>query len=109
MVAFSYAWDLDIIISSHPWLHLLILVIFTYVFDVTPIQLFSHSKFTELFTKMFIGFYLKNNAELRAHDYDNAHLDITMKLDLYDMVDVRKSHDESIAPSRNYFEGWLMS
>ena len=57
---------------------------------------------------MFYWLLSQNNAELRAHDYENAHLDITMKLDLYDMVDVRKSHDESIAPSSNYFEGWLM-
>ena len=33
---------------------------------------------------------------------------MTLKLDLYDMVDAQKRYDEAMRGDRNSFEGWLM-
>ena len=45
---------------------------------------------------------------LRSRDYETAYADIIIELEMYDMVDVKKSYDGASNESMNYFHGWLM-
>ena len=53
-------------------------------------------------------FSWSRNSNLSAYDWNTAQIDITLKLDLYDMVDVQKYNDAAMSGWRNSFEGWLM-
>ena len=45
---------------------------------------------------------------LSAEEWDSAMVQITLKLDLYDMVDLKKQKDSAQDARRNYFEGVLL-
>ena len=47
--------------------------------------------------------------QLSAPDYATAYAEATLKLELYDMVQVDKFYDAGLGDGKNYFEGWLMS
>ena len=47
---------------------------------------------------------------LSATDSLSANVEMTLKLELYDMVDIKKTQDSKAGwDKKNYFEGWLMS
>ena len=41
-------------------------------------------------------------------DYLSAYAEATLKLELYDMVQIDKFHDAAPDIWKNYFEGWMM-
>ena len=44
----------------------------------------------------------------RGYDWGAANVDVMLKLELYDMVDLGKHHDEATNEALNHFQGWLM-
>ena len=40
--------------------------------------------------------------------HDSAYVDSIIKLELYDMVDLKNVHSNAPTESRNYFHGWFM-
>lgn len=47
---------------------------------------------------------------LSTTDYKSAHVETIIKLELYDMVDVKKTNKSGAKyDKKNYFEGWLLA
>ena len=49
-----------------------------------------------------------DNIYISATDFKSAIVQITLKLELYDMVDVKKQFDKAGYDLKNYLEGWFM-
>ena len=59
-----------------------------------------------------VGLSIVHNAREKVYatgyDVNSAIVHVTVELDQYDMVDVKKQYDSAGVKSKNYFEGWFM-
>ena len=99
--AFSYAYDLVIIILQQQWALEKIKQL-KFFSILIPVKLLKIRELNDS-----IG--ITSDINCRGYQYSAAHIEIIVKLELNDMVYVRKRYDEATSHmSRNYFAGWWM-